>query len=80
MPRTLHLTHLSLISCFPLFAAHQLLINDSILVLSTPLVLHRLFKVPGRLEDLCEDYGQVAVYKGTLPGHSHSYALDDHHK
>jgi len=41
---------------------------------------HRLFKVPGRLEDLCEDYGQVAVYKGTIPGHTHSYALDDHHK
>ncbi|KAF5843687.1 S-adenosyl-L-methionine-dependent methyltransferase [Dunaliella salina] len=43
-------------------------------------ITYRLFKLPGRLEDLCEDYGQVAVYKGTLPGHTHSYALDDHHK
>eukprot|EP00199_Chlamydomonas_sp_CCMP681_P001924 CAMPEP_0119107370 /NCGR_PEP_ID=MMETSP1180-20130426/9666_1 /TAXON_ID=3052 ORGANISM="Chlamydomonas cf sp, Strain CCMP681" /NCGR_SAMPLE_ID=MMETSP1180 /ASSEMBLY_ACC=CAM_ASM_000741 /LENGTH=373 /DNA_ID=CAMNT_0007092845 /DNA_START=117 /DNA_END=1238 /DNA_ORIENTATION=+ len=40
---------------------------------------YRLFKVPGRLEDLCEEYGQVAVYKGTLQGNRHAYALDDHH-
>ncbi len=39
----------------------------------------RLFKLPGRLETLCEDYGQVATYLGTLPGHKHRYALDDHH-
>ena len=25
---------------------------------------YRLFKLPGLLESLCEDYGQVAVYKG----------------
>ncbi|KAJ9517654.1 S-adenosyl-L-methionine-dependent methyltransferase [Haematococcus lacustris] len=42
-------------------------------------ITYRLFKLPGRLEDLCEEYGQVAVYKGTLPGHKHGYALDDHH-
>ncbi len=40
---------------------------------------HRLFKLPGRLETLCEDYGQVATYKGTIPGHIHAYDLDDHH-
>ena len=39
----------------------------------------RLFKLPGKLETPCEDYGQVATYMGTLPGHKHSYALDDHH-
>ncbi len=40
----------------------------------------RLFKLPGgRLETLCEDYGQVATYRGTLPGHPHRYRLDDHH-
>ncbi|KAG2439076.1 hypothetical protein HYH02_006603 [Chlamydomonas schloesseri] len=43
-------------------------------------ITYRLFKVPGQIEDLCEDYGQVAVYKGTIPGHTHSYDLDDHHK
>lgn len=40
----------------------------------------RLFKLPGLLETPCEDYGQVAVYKGTIPGHKHAYELDDHHR
>ena len=43
-------------------------------------VTYRLFKLPGLLESLCEDYGQVAVYKGTVPGHRHAYQLDDHHR
>lgn len=38
----------------------------------------RAFKLDD-LEDICEDYGQVAIYKGTVPGHPHSFALDDHH-
>lgn len=42
-------------------------------------ITYRLFKIPDRLEDLCEDYGQVAVYKGTIPGLKHAYTLDDHH-
>jgi len=42
-------------------------------------ITYRLFKLPGRLESLCEDYGQYAVYKGTLPGAPFEYALDDHH-
>jgi len=43
-------------------------------------VTYRLFKLPaGRLETLCEDYGQYAVYKGTIQGAPHAYALDDHH-
>jgi SAM-dependent methyltransferase len=38
----------------------------------------RAFKLSS-LEDICEDYGQVAVYLGTDPELSHSFALDDHH-
>lgn len=37
----------------------------------------RTFKLD--LEDICEDYGQVAVYKGTMPGFPHAFPLDDHH-
>lgn len=32
------------------------------------------------LEDRCEDYGQVAVYLGTIGGHPHAFELDDHHR
>ncbi len=32
------------------------------------------------LEDLCEDYGQVARYKGTIPEWPHYFDLDDHHR
>jgi arsenite methyltransferase len=32
------------------------------------------------LEDLCEDYGQVAVYRGTIPDWPHFFDLDDHHR
>ncbi len=42
-------------------------------------ITFRLFKLRN-LERLCEDYGQVAVYKGTIDGHKHSYLLDDHHE
>lgn len=42
-------------------------------------ITYRLFKIPGKIETLCEDYGQVAVYKGTIEGHEHAYVLDDHH-
>jgi arsenite methyltransferase len=38
----------------------------------------RAFKVD--LEDICEDYGHVAYYKGTIDGSPHSFILDDHHK
>jgi len=41
-------------------------------------ITYRLFKLPN-LETLCEDYGQVAIYKGTCPGHPNNYELDDHH-
>ncbi len=38
----------------------------------------RAFKLDS-LEDLCEDYGQIATYLGTITNHAHSFALDDHH-
>lgn len=38
----------------------------------------RAFKLD--LEDRCEDYGQVATYRGTIPHHPHAFALDDHHR
>ncbi len=38
----------------------------------------RAFKLPS-LEDRCEDYGQTATYLGTISGHPHRFALDDHH-
>lgn len=38
----------------------------------------RVFKLP-QLEDICEDYGQVAIYRGTIPEHPHRFILDDHH-
>ena len=37
----------------------------------------RAFKMD--LEDRCEDYGQVAIYKGSLPYFKHGFLLDDHH-
>lgn len=39
----------------------------------------RVFKLAS-LEDRCEDYGQVAVYRGAIPGARHSFRLDDHHE
>lgn len=38
----------------------------------------RAFKLE-TLEDRCEDYGQVAYYKGTVAGAPHTFTLDDHH-
>jgi SAM-dependent methyltransferase len=38
----------------------------------------RSFKLAG-LEDRCEDYGQVATYRGTLAESPHAFVLDDHH-
>jgi SAM-dependent methyltransferase len=39
---------------------------------------YRLFKLDG-LETHCEDYGQAVVYKGTVKGAEHAFALDAHH-
>lgn len=38
----------------------------------------RAFKLAD-LEDICEDYGQVAQYLGTIPECPHQFLLDDHH-
>jgi arsenite methyltransferase len=38
----------------------------------------RAFKLD--LEDRCEDYGQVATYRGSIPHYPHAFALDDHHR
>ncbi len=38
----------------------------------------RAFKLS--LEDRCEDYGQVATYRGTIAGNPHAFVLDDHHR
>ena len=39
----------------------------------------RGFKLPEIVEDLCEDYGQVAIYQGGIEGSEHAFVLDDHH-
>jgi SAM-dependent methyltransferase len=39
----------------------------------------RAFKLDD-LEDICEDYGQVAYYDGSIPGSPHYFDLDDHHR
>ncbi len=38
----------------------------------------RAFKMS--LEDRCEDYGQIATYRGGIAGLPHAFVLDDHHK
>ncbi len=38
----------------------------------------RAFKLKG-LEDRCEDFGQVATYKGTIEAHGKEFALDNGH-
>ena len=39
----------------------------------------RAFKLDD-LEDICEDYGQVAWYDGSITGYPHYFDLDDHHR
>lgn len=39
----------------------------------------RAFKL-NDLEDICEDYGQVAWYDGSIEGFPHFFDLDDHHR
>lgn len=41
-------------------------------------ITYRVFKLD--LEDRCEDYGQVAVYRGGIPHAEESFTLDDHHQ
>ena len=37
----------------------------------------RAFKLPGLIEDICEDYGQFASYQGGILGSQHTFDLDD---
>lgn len=39
----------------------------------------RAFKL-NTIEDICEDYGQIAVYRGSIAEHLHFFDLDDHHR
>ncbi|MBU0485360.1 MAG: methyltransferase domain-containing protein [Proteobacteria bacterium] len=39
----------------------------------------RAFKLDS-LEDICEDYGQTAIYHGTIADFPHFFDLDDHHR
>jgi len=39
----------------------------------------RAFKLED-LEDICEDYGQVAIYDGSIPHHPHFFDLDNQHR
>lgn len=41
-------------------------------------ITFRAFKLSD-LEDECEDYGQTAIYRGDIPGHPDSFALDQDH-
>ncbi len=38
----------------------------------------RAFKLPS-LEDRAEDYGEIATYKGSIPGRAHAFELDADH-
>ena len=40
-------------------------------------ITYRAFKLD--LEDRCEDYGQVATYKGSIEEYPNHFALDEHH-
>ncbi|MCS7205423.1 MAG: methyltransferase domain-containing protein [Leptospiraceae bacterium] len=41
-------------------------------------ITYRLWKIPG-LEDACEDYGQIAIYKGGIAESPHKFVLDATH-
>jgi arsenite methyltransferase len=41
-------------------------------------ITYRLFKLKD-LDAQCEDYGQLAVYNGTVAEDKHKYVLDNHH-
>lgn len=40
----------------------------------------RAFKLPDLIEDICEQYGQFATYRGGIEGFSNYFDLDDHHR
>lgn len=38
------------------------------------------FKIPDLMEDICEDYGQIAIYRGGINENKFYFDLDDHHR
>ena len=52
-------------------------------VLGEPIVFYSMtvrgFRFSDPLDLRCEDYGQIATYKGTIPGQTSRYIFDDHH-
>ena len=40
----------------------------------------RAVKLPDLIEDICEQYGQVATYRGGIEGNKYYFDLDDHHR
>jgi arsenite methyltransferase len=52
-------------------------VADKIGMINFRSITVRAFKMP--LEDRCEDFGQIAIYQGTLAQHPHAFDLDDHH-
>jgi len=40
----------------------------------------RAVKLPGIIEDRCEQYGQFVTYRGGILGSEHYFDLDDHHR
>jgi len=40
----------------------------------------RAFKLGALIEDRCEDYGQVATYRGGIAEQPAAFVLDDHHR
>ncbi len=40
----------------------------------------RAFKLPDTVEDICEQYGQTAIYRGGIEGCEKYFDLDDHHR
>ncbi|WP_422467689.1 methyltransferase domain-containing protein [Endozoicomonas sp. ALC013] len=67
-----------LLSASPITIANQQ-IEEKIGNIDFQSLTVRVFKLDN-LEDICEDYGQVAIYNGTLPEHPHFFQLDDHHR
>lgn len=53
-------------------------INDKVGLIDFYSVTIRAFKLDS-LEDVCEDYGQVVTYLGTIPESPNAFVLDHHH-
>lgn len=59
-------------------ALHDALIKEKLGMIAFHSLTIRLFKIPS-LEDRCEDYGQAAIYRGSLAESPHAFVLDEQH-